>query len=70
MSWEEAITSTGASAEVAKAIIAAGYDSQSVFQDCVRNAADLSVLLKTVLVKVEGAEGLSVKSAPVHPLSG
>ena len=70
MSWEETIKSTGASAEVAKAIIAAGYDSQSIFQDCVKNAADLSVLLKTVLVKVEGAEGLSVENAPIHPLNG
>ena len=70
MSWEDTIKSTGASAEVAKATIEAGYDSRETFQDCVKNATDLSVLLKTVLVKVAGADGLTVENASIHPLNG
>jgi hypothetical protein len=63
--WRDQVMAVGASQEVAEAIITAGYDSETCFQECIKDTQALGTLLKSALV---GKEGLTVENAAIHPL--
>ena len=64
-SWKEQVVAVGVSAAVADAIVAAGYDSEACFQECIKDSQALGTLLKSALV---GIEGVTAENAAIHPL--
>jgi hypothetical protein len=63
--WKEQIEATGASAKVADAIMEAGYTTEDLFQECVKDAAGLVVLLKSALI---GIDGVTTDNSAIHPV--
>ena len=63
--WKDQVMAVGASEELTEAIIAAGYDSETCFQECIKDTQALGTLLKSALV---GIEGITAENAAIHPL--